>query len=85
LKKVVLAMALQTTRIDVTDRIIGKLNGRSLELYEEGELIGRLPLPAAVPLKKGYTEQNGRIYKQVTATVEPDQKYVDCDGEAGWC
>ncbi|EPR28448.1 hypothetical protein I656_01919 [Geobacillus sp. WSUCF1] len=80
-----LAMALQTTRIDVTDRIIGKLNGRSLELYEEGELIGRLPLPAAVPLKKGYTEQNGRIYKQVTATVEPDQKYVDCDGEAGWC
>ncbi|ADI25554.1 hypothetical protein A5N86_06870 [Geobacillus thermoleovorans] len=78
-------MALQTTRIDVTDRIIGKLNGRSLELYEEGELIGRLPLPAAVPLKNGYTEQNGRIYKQVTATVEPDQKYVDCDGEAGWC
>ncbi|WP_255408634.1 DUF2553 family protein [Geobacillus sp. WSUCF-018B] len=21
----------------------------------------------------------------MTATVEPDQKYVDCDGEAGWC
>ncbi|ASS98307.1 MULTISPECIES: YusG family protein [Geobacillus] len=76
---------LQTTRIDVTDRIIGKLNGCSLELYEEGELIGRLPLPAAVPLKYGYIEQNGRIFKQVTATVEPNQKYVDCDGEAGWC
>ncbi|AMQ21627.1 YusG family protein [Geobacillus sp. JS12] len=76
---------LQTKHMDVTDRIIGKLNGRSLELYEEGELIGRLPLPAAVPLKNGYTEQNGRIFKQVTATVEPNQKYVDCDGEAGWC
>ncbi|WP_429878028.1 DUF2553 family protein [Geobacillus stearothermophilus] len=25
------------------------------------------------------------MYKKVTATVEPDQKYVDCDGEAGWC
>ncbi|KAF0996326.1 YusG family protein [Geobacillus thermoleovorans] len=78
-------MVLQTKHMDVTDRIIGKLNGRSLDLYEEGELIGRLPLPAAVPLKHGYIEQNGRIFKQVTATVEPDQKYVDCDGEAGWC
>ncbi|QIZ68862.1 YusG family protein [Geobacillus subterraneus] len=78
-------MALQRTRIDITDRVIGKLNGRSLDLYEEGELIGRFPLPAAAQLKNGYTEQNGKIYKDVTATVEPDQKYVDCDGEAGWC
>lgn len=77
-------MALQSTRIDITDRVTGKLNGRSLDLYEEGELIGRLPLPAAgVQLKNGYTEQNGKIYKDVTATVEPDQKYVDCDGGGG--
>jgi len=79
-------MALQRTRIDMTDRVTGKLNGRFLDLYAEGELIGRLPLPAtAVSLKQGYTEQDGKIYKEVTATVEPDQKYVDCDGEAGWC
>ncbi|AGT33342.1 hypothetical protein M493_15630 [Geobacillus genomosp. 3] len=79
-------MALQPTRVDITDRVTGKLNGRSLDLYDEGEFIGRLPLPAAaVELKNGYSEQNGKIYKEVTATVEPDQKYVDCDGEAGWC
>ncbi|MED4876753.1 YusG family protein [Geobacillus stearothermophilus] len=78
-------MVLQTKQLDVTDRVTGKWNGRTIELYEEGELIGRLPLPAAVAWKNGYSEQNGRIYKQVTATVEPDQKYVDCDGEAGWC
>lgn len=78
-------MALQSARIDVTDRVIGKWNGRSLDLYAEGELIGHVPLPETVPLKSGYTVQNGKVYKDVSATVEPGQKYVDCDGEAGWC
>ncbi|MED4924258.1 DUF2553 family protein [Anoxybacillus geothermalis] len=45
-------MVLQTKQLDVTDRVTGKWNGRTIELYEEGELIGRLPLPAAVAWKK---------------------------------
>jgi hypothetical protein len=81
-------MALETKQVNVTDRVIGKINGDSIELYEGNGQIGHLPLSQVshlLQLKNGYDQQNGQIYKEMTVTVEPDQKYVDCDGEAGWC
>jgi hypothetical protein len=81
-------MALETKKVNITDRIIGKIKQDSIELYEGNEPIGHLPLSQVsnlLRLKNGYEQQNGQIYKEMTVTVGPDQKYVDCDGEAGWC
>jgi hypothetical protein len=82
------SLALETKQVKVTDRVIGKINGDSIELYEGNRQIGYLSLSQVshlMQLKDGYDQQNGQIYKEITVTVEPDQKYVDCDGEAGWC
>ena len=81
-------MALETRQVNITDRVIGKINGDSVELYVGNEQIGHLPFSQAshlLQLKSGYEQKNGQTYKEMTVTVEPDQKYVDCYDEAGWC
>ncbi|MBA2875667.1 YusG family protein [Thermaerobacillus caldiproteolyticus] len=81
-------MTLEKKRLDITDRIVGKLKNDTIELFAENEPIGRIVLSEAggtFELNNGYEKELDKIYKQVTLTTDPDQKYVDCDSEYGWC
>ncbi|WP_027410048.1 YusG family protein [Anoxybacteroides tepidamans] len=81
-------MVLQNQKLDITDRIVGKLKNGAIELFADNEQIGRIVLPpngSTFELKEGYEQQQDKVYKQVTITTNPDQKYVDCDSESGWC
>jgi hypothetical protein len=81
-------MVLDKKRLDITERVIGKLGNGEIQLFEENKQIGRLILNEnknSFELKSGYEEEQNKIYKYVTTTTSPDEKYVDCDSESGWC
>jgi hypothetical protein len=81
-------MVLEKKRLDITERVIGKLGNGEIQLFEENKPIGRLILNEnrnRFELKNGYEEEQNKIYKYVTITASPDEKYVDCDSESGWC
>jgi hypothetical protein len=37
-------MALETKKVNITDRVVGKIKQDTIELYEGNEQIGHLPL-----------------------------------------
>ncbi len=81
-------MVLENKRMDITDRIVGKLSDNQVNLYDETTLVGRIVLNAQgnqYELMEGYEQGDNKIYKYVDVTTGPDQKYVDCDYENGWC
>jgi hypothetical protein len=84
----VLELVLENKRMDITDRIVGKLAENHVDLYDESTHVGRIVLSAQgnqYELKEGYEQGDNKIYKYVDVTTHPDQKYVDCDQENGWC
>ncbi|RAK18618.1 uncharacterized protein DUF2553 [Anoxybacillus vitaminiphilus] len=81
-------MVLEQKRLEVTGRIVGKLANGEVQLFDENEQIGRILLNQSgniVELKNGYAQEQNKIYKYVTVTTSPDEKYVDCGSESGWC
>lgn len=81
-------MVLENKRMDITDLVVAKFEQNHLNLYVENESIGRLVFlnnGREYELKNGYVQENDRFYKNVSVTANPDQKYVDCDNENGWC
>jgi hypothetical protein len=81
-------MALENKRIEITDRVIGKLAEDKMELYVENEPIGYMKYSNpgnSFELKSGYNAEGNRIYQDVVITTGSDEKYVDCDEENGWC
>ncbi|MGX1901576.1 uncharacterized protein DUF2553 [Thermolongibacillus altinsuensis] len=81
-----MSFLLKLTSMDVTNEVVGKLGEEEVRLFYENEQIGRLNLTnRRFELKTGYHEKSGRIFKHVTVTASPDEKYVDCDDERGWC
>ncbi|WP_225228842.1 YusG family protein [Bacillus sp. PS06] len=81
-------MVLEKKRIDVTDRVVAKLGANQMDLYMENEMIGKMVQSEQgnqYELKNGFEEEQNKIYQHVDVTTGPDQKYVDCDDENGWC
>lgn len=79
-------MTLKPQKIDVTDRVIGKLENGAIQLYIESEPIGKILLPEGIPLDLVHhfeAEQN-RIYQHVSMPDQSEPRYTDCD-EGGWC
>ncbi|WP_059173703.1 YusG family protein [Bacillus sp. FJAT-27445] len=79
-------MALIEKKLDITDRVVGKLKNGEIELYLENEPIGRILLTgkADFELDQRFDVDQQRIFQNVTFTEEPDARYTDCD-EGGWC
>ncbi|WP_231688121.1 YusG family protein [Bacillus sp. FJAT-18017] len=79
-------LALQEQKLDITDRVVGKLNNGEIKLYLENEEIGRIALNgmAEFELDKRFEVAQQRIYQNVTMLSDPDEKYTDCD-QLGWC
>ncbi|MCA1031592.1 YusG family protein [Bacillus timonensis] len=81
-------MVLENKRLDITDRVVGKLCESGMDLYVEEEPIGKFITSEEgnrFELKNGYEQDQYRIFKYADVTVGPDAKYVDCDYENGWC
>lgn len=79
-------MTLKQQKIDVTDRVIGKMKDGGIELYLESTPIGKISLKGdmQVQLDHHFEVDQRKIYQNVTVTEGPDAKYTDCD-EGGWC
>lgn len=79
-------MTLNQTKIDVTDRVTGKIHNGEIELFLENTSIGKMPLPENVKyqLEHHFEQDQQKIYQHVTTTETPNAKYTDCD-EGGWC
>jgi hypothetical protein len=80
-------MTLNQQKLDITDRIVGKLNNGIIELYLENESIGKITLPKDSQFEMSHhfeIDQQQRIYQRYTSTNQPDARYTDCD-EGGWC
>lgn len=78
-------MTIQKQRLDVTDRVVGKFGDGQLNLYLEKEKIGQMVSENNYELKTGYEFTDNRFYQMADVVTGPDQKYVDCDYENGWC
>lgn len=81
-------MTLQQQRLDITDRVTGKLCDTGFQLYLENDPIGQVtftPNGNEFELKSGFEQNGTKICQQVQVPTKPDMKYVDCDDENGWC
>lgn len=82
-------MVVKQSKVEVTDRIIGKLKDGYMELYFDNEPIGKLELPQSgtlnIQLDPSFEVKGQKIYKQMATVEEPNMKYTDCDDETGWC
>lgn len=80
-------MTLKPQKMDITDRIIGKLKNGTIELFLENESIGKITLPQGSQFEMSHhyeMDQQQRIFQNYTSTNQPDARYTDCD-EGGWC
>ncbi|MFC0417864.1 YusG family protein [Cytobacillus solani] len=79
-------VVLKNNKIDITDRVVGKLKDGEIELYLENERIGsiRLPQEPAIQMDHHFETDRQKIYQHVTTTESPQACYTDCD-EGGWC
>ncbi|SFB12358.1 MULTISPECIES: YusG family protein [unclassified Bacillus (in: firmicutes)] len=79
-------MTLKHHKLEITDRVIGKLENGQIQLYLENEKIGNIELPEGfqIHLEHHYEAEQQKIYQNVTATEGKDARYTDCD-EGGWC
>ncbi|MGX6445399.1 YusG family protein [Neobacillus sp. K501] len=79
-------MTLKQQKIDVTDRVIGKMQNGEIELFLENTSIGKIKLPGdmEVQLDHHFEVDQRKIYQHVSVTEQPDAKYTDCD-DGGWC
>jgi hypothetical protein len=79
-------MALNQQKIDITDRVTGKLENGQIQLYLENESIGNIELPEGIQMKleHHYEAEQNKIYQHVSVPDQSEQRYTDCD-EGGWC
>ncbi|WP_102273955.1 YusG family protein [Cytobacillus massiliigabonensis] len=79
-------VGLKNNKIDITDRVVGKLKDGEIELYLENERIGsiRLPKDPSIQMDHHFETDMQKIYQHVTTTESPQARYTDCD-EGGWC
>ncbi|MEH7010255.1 YusG family protein [Neobacillus niacini] len=79
-------MALKPQKIDVTDRVIGKMKNGEMELFFDNTSIGKIQIPGDMTfqLDQRFEVEQRKIFQNVTVTEQPDAKYTDCD-DGGWC
>jgi hypothetical protein len=79
---------LERKKLDITDRVVGKLNQNQMDLYVENQPIGKMLFTNQgnhYELNFGYEHEENKIFQYADVTSNPDQKYTDCDDENGWC
>lgn len=79
-------MTLKKQKVDVTDRVTGKIRNGVMELFLEDTPIGKMQLPENIQyeLEHHFEANQQKIYQHITVTDDSDPKYTDCD-DGGWC
>ncbi|MCR8847665.1 YusG family protein [Rossellomorea sp. SC111] len=78
-------MALEPKKLDVTSRVTGRLKNGEVELFLDGQTIGRTSLPLdGLTMEPNFEARENKIYQNYTSTEGHDARYTDCD-EGGWC
>ncbi len=75
-----------TEKVDITSRIIGKMNGGGFELFLHGSRIGEIKFrdnQKEYILLQGFLSEDDRIF-QLREKMEPVTQYVE-NCELGWC
>lgn len=76
----------RTKKVDITSKIVGKLQDQQVLLYAGDRHIGTIPLPNeefSSEFEAGFGMEAGKIYQKQTEGVEDDQYVEGCD--MGWC
>ena len=78
-------MVLQPKKLDVTDRVTGKLKNGQLELFLDNQPIGKVAVPLEeLSMEPNFETSENKIFQSYTSTEHPEARYTDCD-EGGWC
>ncbi|MDT9026235.1 YusG family protein [Rossellomorea yichunensis] len=78
-------MVLEPRKLDVTNRVTGKLKDGEVELYLDNQPIGRMALPLdGIIMEPNFEAKENKIYQSYTSTEGDQARYTDCD-EGGWC
>ncbi|MGM0829721.1 MAG: YusG family protein [Bacillota bacterium] len=78
-------MVLEPKKLDVTNRVTGKLKDGEVELYLDNQPIGRMALPLdKITMEPNFEAKENKIYQSYTSTEGDQARYTDCD-EGGWC
>jgi hypothetical protein len=79
-------MTLQQGKLDITDRVVGKLENGEMVLYLENERIGKVSLPSGsnMQLEHHFENSGQKIFQLVSTPSSDEPRYTDCD-EGGWC
>ncbi|MGF3105319.1 MULTISPECIES: YusG family protein [Rossellomorea] len=78
-------MVLEPKKLDVTNRVTGKLKDGEVELYLDNQPIGRMALPLdGITMEPNFEAKENKIYQSYTSTEGDQARYTDCD-EGGWC
>jgi hypothetical protein len=80
-------MSLESRKLDVTDRIVGKVHQGEIQLYLDKEKIGSISLPEGSQFELEHhfeTDDQQRIFQHVSVPGKDEPRYTDCD-EGGWC
>lgn len=81
----VINMTLQQGKLDITDRVVGKLENGEMVLYLENERIGKvLPNGSGMQLEHHFENSGKKIFQLVSTPSSDEPRYTDCD-EGGWC
>ncbi|SEM62734.1 Protein of unknown function [Mesobacillus persicus] len=79
-------MTLEPKKLDVTDRVVGKVKNGAIELYLDNDRIGAISLPegSEFKLEHHFEIDQQKIYQNVYVPGQDEPRYTDCD-EGGWC
>ncbi|KUP05262.1 hypothetical protein Q73_12275 [Bacillus coahuilensis m2-6] len=77
---------LKHQKLDITERIVGRLKDTGVDLYLDNQLIGHVELPNGfqVELQPNYEQEATRVFQHFMAPDDAEPRYTDCD-EGGWC
>ncbi|MCA1061179.1 YusG family protein [Rossellomorea aquimaris] len=78
-------MVLEPRKLDVTNRVTGRLNNGEVELFLDNQRIGKMALPLdGITMEPNFEARENKIYQSYTSTEGHEARYTDCD-EGGWC
>jgi putative ribosome biogenesis GTPase RsgA len=79
-------MTLSQKKIDVTDRVVGKLKNGEIQLFLGDSPIGKIQLTNEINyrLDHHFEVDQQKIFQNVSVPGKTDPKYTDCD-DGGWC
>ncbi|WP_409251887.1 DUF2553 family protein [Bacillus sp. SCS-153A] len=78
---------LKPKKLDVTQRVTGKLVEGQLHLFLDDQLVGKMDISTSaetLQLEPNFEASGSRIIQNYMTPDDDEPRYTDCD-EGGWC